>query len=239
MFWTESPTHPELPLGQLHVWRVHLVNLRPRACEFWSFLSSVERARAERFAFENDRQDYIVARGTLRLLLSRYLETEPSSVAILTAATGKPFAAESCNHQGFTFNLSHSHGLCLIAVGRGLELGVDVEKIRDDLPFMELAERYFAPAEIDTLKALEPRLRVLGFWLVWTRKEAYLKARGSGLSIPLDTFTVTASPVDLPNLVSEDAGRWTLFHLQPDEEFVGALVVEKPVPAVTHWAFKG
>ena len=239
MLWTEPAAHPDLPPSQVHVWRARLASLRPRAGELWAFLNAVERARAERFAFDSDRQDYIVARGTLRLLLSRYLETEPANVAILTAASGKPFAAESCNEKRITFNLSHSHGLCLVAIGQGLEMGVDVEKIREDVSFADLAERYFAPAEISTLGALEPNLRALGFWLVWTRKEAYLKARGSGLSESLDTFAVTADPAALPRLVSDDSDRWVLVHLEPGEDFVGALVAEKPLTSVTYWTFNG
>ncbi|HTS12529.1 MAG TPA: 4'-phosphopantetheinyl transferase superfamily protein [Candidatus Limnocylindrales bacterium] len=124
------------------------------------------------------------------------------------------------------FNLSHSHGLALVAICREREVGVDVELIRPEFGGEEIARRYFSQREVDELKRLPPELQAEGFFLCWTRKEAYIKAKGDGLHIPLDSFDVSLTPGLPPLLNSADGFRWSLRSLAPGAGYVGAVVSE-------------
>ncbi len=141
---------------------------------------------------------------------------------------GKPLLADETGASGLRFNLTHSHGLALLAVTRGREIGVDVERIRDNLEGEKLAERFFSPREVAALRSLPPELRREAFFHCWTRKEAYIKAVGKGLSLPLDQFDVTLHPGEPAALLatrhdSEEAQRWSMRSLAPGEGYVGAL----------------
>ena len=141
MQWIEPITHPSIHAGQVHVWRVDLARLRHRAADYRALLAENERLRADRFVSEIHREDYIAARGTLRILLAQYLKTQPSLVPIKVADEGKPYVGEPFDSQKLSFNLSHSQGLCLIAVGLNRALGVDLEKVRGDVSCASSAGR--------------------------------------------------------------------------------------------------
>ena len=124
------------------------------------------------------------------------------------------------------FNLSHSHGLAVYAFALGREVGVDVELIRPEFTGDDIAERYFSPRELAELRALSQDLRAEGFFNCWTRKEAYVKARGEGLQIPLKDFDVSLTPGEPPVLESGDISRWSLRSFEPAPGYVAAVVVE-------------
>ena len=157
-------------------------------------LSADEHARAERFYFQKDRERFMVARGLLRTVLGRYLNQEPSQLRFCYSPYGKPALATGSGRNTLRFNVSHSHGLALYAITCGRELGVDVELIRPELPDEEIAERFFSFQEVSGLRALPPNMRLEAFFNCWTLKEAYIKARGEGLSLPLDQFDVALVP---------------------------------------------
>jgi 4'-phosphopantetheinyl transferase len=224
--WADSPRKVDLRGGEIHVWRARLECDEPRIRRFEATLSSDEISRAERFHFPQDRSAYVICRGIMRELLARYLGRSASEHEFCYGPWGKPFLRQDNPSRSIQFNISHSQGWALLAFGIGRNLGVDVEFVRADVAVDELAERYFSVQEIAELKALPPPMRAEGFFLCWTRKEAYIKARGEGLQISLDSFHVSLTPGMPECLQSLDSSRWNLRSLNPDSGYVGALAAE-------------
>jgi 4'-phosphopantetheinyl transferase len=194
-------------------------------------LAADELERAERFHFEKDRQHFIAGRGLLRLILGHYLDTTPSQLRFHYSDYGKPALVLSPRQAPLNFNVSHSYGLALYAVTLGREVGLDVEKIRSDLEYEEIAERFFSPRESAVLLRLPTEVKPRAFFNCWTRKEAYIKARGEGLSLPLDQFDVSLAPGEPARLLDvrgdpQEASRWSLQALKPVSGYVAALAVE-------------
>jgi 4'-phosphopantetheinyl transferase len=219
-----------LPPDEVHVWRAELDLSPERVDALADVLIADERARAARFHFERDRHRWTVARARLRLLLARYLGGPPDRFRFALGAHGKPALARP-EDTDLRFNVSHSRGLALYAVSRGREVGVDVEGLRADFATDEIAERFFSPAERRALRAVPPELRCEAFFACWSRKEAYIKARGLGLAIPLDAFDVSLAPHEPAALLAtrDEPGetvRWSLEALTPGPGFAGAVVAE-------------
>lgn len=229
--WSSPPKTLRLDSDEVHVWRAALDLEAPRIQCLEQTLSIEERTRAERFHFQKDREHFMVARGLLRTILGRYLEMEPSQLRFCYGPYGKPSLARGSGSDGLRFNVSHSHGLALYAITLGQELGVDVEWIRPDFANEQIAERFFSPREIAALRALPTNMRLNGFFNCWTRKEAYIKARGEGLTLPLDQFDVSLTPGETAALLrsnghAKEVSRWSLFELAPGPGYVAALAVE-------------
>jgi 4'-phosphopantetheinyl transferase len=213
---------------------VWLADLEPGKTVVESYASTLttdERARAGRFHFPRDAAHWIVARGTLRAILSNRLRIEPRDVRFVYGEHGKPELAEPFAGSGLRFNLSHSGGLALCAVVRHCRVGVDIERFRPVPDLEAIAERTFSPRERETLRQLPPELRDEGFFNCWTRKEAYIKAIGKGLAHPLDRFSVSLAPGAPPRLETvdddpEEAQAWTLEAFVPSAGYAAALVVE-------------
>jgi 4'-phosphopantetheinyl transferase len=226
--WIAGPLAPAISDREVHVWKV---DLRGNASEtMLSLLSDDEQIRAARFHFGKDRECYRIAHGSLRLILGRYLNLPPAELHFGQTEFGKPFLTNN-ETSGLLFNMSHSGDFALIAVTREREVGVDVEFMRDGFATDEVAENFFSVAEIYTLTGLEPHLRTRAFFNCWTRKEAYVKARGEGLSMPLDQFDVSLAPgvpaMMLDNRLDKlEASRWTFHDLAVAPGYAGALAVE-------------
>jgi 4'-phosphopantetheinyl transferase len=210
----------------VHVWRVPLARTEAEIRRTREILSADEILRADRFYFQRDRDSFVAARGTLRLLLGGYLKRLPEELDFAYGAYGKPSLRQGSATPSLYFNVSHSHGLALMAFSLGRELGVDLESLRSDIASEEIAERYFSPHEVAELRSLPPALRTEGFFLCWTRKEAYIKAVGNGLQISLKTFDVGLKPSEPAYLRSVDSARWMLRSLRPAVGFVGAILAE-------------
>jgi 4'-phosphopantetheinyl transferase len=230
---------PALGASDIHLWRIRFSDLSPRVGELSVILSEAEKSRASRYVHASDGGKFIVGRATLRMILAGYLGRRADQIPIDIAEFGKPYVPKSMNNNGLTFNLSHSGDLCLLAVSFGREVGVDIEKIRDDLAVEELAIRYFARKEILELRALPAGLQRLGFFLCWTRKEAYVKARSSGLQIPLDQFEVSLTPDRPAELHGDLGGDWTVQSLDPGPGYVGALVAESAAISISYCDYIG
>ena len=216
---------------EVHVWRAALDDNPAQMDGMLRTLAEDERARAERFCFQRDRERFIVAHGVLREILGFYLNRAAQSVSFCYGYHGKPALARESGGNTIHFNMSHSHGLALYAVTRGREIGIDLEFIRENLEAEQLAERFFSQCEIATLRALPASLKQYAFFLCWTRKEAYIKARGEGLSLPLDQFDVSLIPGEPAALLrtqadSGEALRWSLKDLSIGSGYVSALAVE-------------
>ena len=237
---------------EVHLWFVDLHAPPGLLSHFFSLLSRDERERAERFRFDAHRRRYVVRRGFLRWLLGRYLGRPGDSLLFGYGAAGKPFLVReqqpSADPQEYlTFNLSDSEDVALYAFGHGVELGVDVEHLREMPDALSIADYSFSKKEQAALAALPPEQTSLGFFHGWTRKEAYLKAVGTGLAAPLDSFDVTLAPGEAPRMLTleGDAGRaarWYFEHFRPAENYIGALAIEGEPPTgggwrVGTWAF--
>lgn len=198
---------------RLEVWRVDLRREIPET-DCRRRLSATEWARAQRFRFPEHRRRYLTSHVALRDLLCARFGLGAAEIVFSENAYGKPALSAPI---GGVFNLSHSDEVALIALGSDGELGVDVEQCRS-LAHDDLARRNFSPAECEVLDRLAPARRLAGFFACWTRKEAYIKAKGMGLSIPLDAFTVEADPDRMPALIESrhapaDVGRFALWDL--------------------------
>lgn len=214
----------------VHVWRARLDVEPRRLAALQAVLAPEELERAERFVLERDRRRFVAARGMLRELLARYVGGRPESVAFAYGAYGKPALAEAPDPD-LQFNVTHSGELALYAFALGRRVGVDAEEIRTDTPSEDLARRFFSSPEVAALDSLAPSARRRGFFTCWVRKEAYLKALGEGLSVPLDGFSVSLRDGDPPALLetryaSAERDRWTLVELRPRRGYVAAVALE-------------
>jgi 4'-phosphopantetheinyl transferase len=206
-----APCEP-VPLreGEVHVWRCSLARRPDEVARLRELLATDEHTRADRYRFERDRSRYIVGRATLRLLLARYLGAEPGELEIGYGEFDKPYL-----DGGPSFNLSHSGPVALYAFAAAGELGIDVELDDADLSREHIAERFFSPAEVSVLRSLPAEVQPRAFLTCWTRKEAFIKARGDGLSLALDSFDVTLAPNVPSALVRtawcvEEPAAWTI-----------------------------
>lgn len=219
---------PPLAAGEIHIWRASQTVEPAILSRLHALLDAEEKARAERFVFQRDRDRFIVARGILRELLAAYIGCAPEQIGFEYGPQGKPSlrAGESETLGHMHFNASHSHGLAAFAFALDRELGIDVELIRSDFGGEEIAQRFFSRDEVAELMSLPPKARAEAFFFCWTRKEAYIKARGQGLQIPLTSFSVSLTPGQPEQLRAGDASRWELRSFQPREDYAGALVAE-------------
>jgi len=216
---------------EAHVWTALLSEVSGSLAVFDDLLSADERATAAHFLRPDDRCRYIAAHGILRQLLGQYQSMAPAGLVFDKNVFGKPELAPRAAGASFTFNLAHSDDViaCVVALGR--QVGVDVEAIRADLDVMELAESQFSPEETAALRSISPSERIDAFFRCWTRKEAFVKARGEGLGFPLSNFSVSFGATEPPGLqwVIDDPSapaRWSVFDFTPTPGYAGAVVIE-------------
>jgi 4'-phosphopantetheinyl transferase len=226
------PPHPlHLAENDVHVWRASLEIPLSSLEQFQPLLLDEEIERARRFYFEKDRRHWIVARAILRVLLGRYLDVEPQRLCFANNEYGKPLILFPIAGRRLHFNLSHSGDLALYAFAYDREIGVDVEQMCATINYEDLGKHFFSVHERTALRALPPDRQEEAFFLCWSRKEAYIKARGKGLSLPLDQFDVSLVPDEPARLLesreeSQATDRWSLSALFPGTGYAGALVVE-------------
>ncbi|MGH9943003.1 MAG: 4'-phosphopantetheinyl transferase family protein [Pyrinomonadaceae bacterium] len=232
---------------EVHVWQVSLDDGVSLLASLKKTLSIDELARAGRFRFRQDCERFIVARGVLRILIARYLKLEPAQLRFTYNRFGKPALtnADAREHHPATlrFNLSHSHGLALYAFTQGREVGVDVERIEGEKATQLIAEHFFSTAEVAALRTLPAHLRQTAFFNCWTSKEAYVKARGGGLSCDLRDFDVALVPGEPAALlctrdIHHEAARWSLHRLAPAPRYVATLAIENFDGRSTYRQFK-
>jgi 4'-phosphopantetheinyl transferase len=191
-------------------------------------LDEGERGRASRFVFERDRRRFIVAHRWVRILLGRCIGRSPESLRFVAGAHGKPALVDA--PFDLRFNLSHAGERALLAIARGRDVGVDIEQ-EQDIEVFDLASRFFAPSEVAALRGVESTERIPAFFRCWTRKEAFIKALGDGLSFPLDGFEVSVSDDQSPQLLRGGNGsgaldlpsRWRIVSLASEPGYAAAL----------------
>lgn len=224
------PKKVALGENEVHVWRSTLNLSGPQLKNLEQTLDEEEQRRANRFHFSRDREHFIVARGLLRIILSQYLGYEPSQLKFCYGPYGKPALTEQSGGGSLQFNLSHSSGMALYAVAHHRKIGIDLERVRADWASEEVAKQFFAPGEVAQLRAVPQSLWHQAFFHCWTRKEAYIKARGEGLSVPLDRFEVSLTPGKPAALLStkddpREVSRWSISELTVNSDYVAALAV--------------
>jgi 4'-phosphopantetheinyl transferase len=241
--WQIPPLHPILGGAAIHIWRTSLDVPPERVAALRDTLAADEQARAERFRFPIDRTRSIVARGLLRAIIARYLDREPATIAFQYSPTGKPSLRDTTESGDFHFNVSHADGVALYAISRGRAVGVDIERVRADMANERIAARFFSPREVAALRNLRPDLQSEAFFTCWTRKEAYVKARGVGITAGLDQFDVSLAPDEpaaiLANRDASEAHRpWSLYHLTPCPGYVGAVAAEGERHLLSCWQWQ-
>jgi len=238
--WRRGPASPVIWPNEVHVWKIDLS--APWSRENRETLSNDERVRARRFRFHTDGDRFIAARSSLRTILARYLWTRPAELKFGVNPFGKPHLVPGQDQLGLRFNLSHSHEMALLAVARNRDVGVDIEFMRRDFATDDIAQRFFSRSEVNQLESIASELKTKAFFNCWTRKEAYIKARGEGLSFPLDQFDVSFAPNAPAALLAnrrdrKEVSRWSFQALCPAPEYAAALAVEAGFSRMCLWNF--
>lgn len=224
------------PLGTVHLWLYSLTVSTERIEDLHGHLSGEERSRADRMRIAACRERFVAARGQMREILAAYLTSSPGSLEFTYGPHGKPSLAGEAAAI-LHFNLSHSGDLALIAINRECPIGVDIERAKPGRPFQRLSERFFSGIESSILCSLPQEEQESAFYACWTRKEAYLKAIGTGLATPLNAFVVSLLPGDPPALLSQaldpsETGRWNFTEIHVPEGYRAALATLWKEPAV-------
>lgn len=219
--------------SEIQVWRINL-DCQPFEPARWQAgLAAEERMRAADFKFARDQRRFIIRRAVLRQLLGKCLATSPLAVRMESGSNGKPAIAGQRGPEGIRFSCSHSGDWALIAIARGIEMGVDLERHRDLPDAEDLTRAFFSEVEIRALAALPATKKTAGFFNCWTRKEAFVKAIGLGLSFPLNQFAVSLAPdapaaiLSMPENIGESI-EWSMISLNVAPEYSAALAFAKP-----------
>lgn len=228
-----SAKHMELICSnEVHVWRVCIDSPTIQSESLVEILSADELARAARFRFERDQKRFMAARGILRKILGGYLEEHPQKIRFDYTSYGKPMLATDSAPNALRFNLSHAGAFVLFAVTYGNNIGIDMERIRDDVPIAQIAQRFFSLGENRSLERMDENKRKEVFFQYWTRKEAVLKAMGEGLSFPMEQLDVSLisgrvlSPITLLDGQRENSS-WYVQDLFPGRDYAAAIALEQ------------
>jgi 4'-phosphopantetheinyl transferase len=216
-----------IPEDEIHVFKASLDCSEEMLVLYKELLSVDERLKAKRFKFERDKKHYTAGRGTLRELLGRYLGESPSRIKFSYTDKGKPFLKNSA----VKFNIAHSGGMAVFALSSMHELGIDIEILKDKKDAVELAKRFFSEDEIKDLDSVPKEKLTESFFNCWTRKEAFIKALGKGLSYSLTDFSVSLRPGDEPRVKwikdkNEDINDWRMFDISIDDNYISSLAVK-------------
>ncbi|KJH72734.1 4'-phosphopantetheinyl transferase family protein [Aliterella atlantica] len=233
LMWQMPPQKLSLSQSEVHIWRVFLDRPAGSINQLAQTLSADEYARAERFYFERDKNRFIVARAALRAILGSYLSIAADKVQFCYGHRGKPALAQTHAQSRLCFNLSHSEELAVCAITRDREVGVDVEFIRPITEAEQIAKRYFSARENASFQALPNSDKQAGFFYHWTRKEAYLKAEGEGLSANCDRFDASVASEEAK--IQGTGDRWFLQGFTPAPNYIATVAVEGKGWEVTYW----
>lgn len=231
--WQHPSEKPILPGDRVHLWRAQLDLSACQIDSLATLLSTDETARANRFHFDTHRQRFIVARGILRLLLGHYLQIAPHDIEFQYSDRGKPFLAGS-KQDCLQFNLSHSQAYALYGFTYNHPIGVDLEYIKNALDAVKIAQRFFSESESKLTEEAAEEDRPMKFCQLWTAKEAYLKAVGTGLSGSLSSVEISLERDREPKLLAIEqdpsaAANWSLYSCFPTPDFLAAVAIAAPI----------
>jgi 4'-phosphopantetheinyl transferase len=238
--WLPAPEFLSLDPGWVHIFRLNLDYSQPLSSTDWKILTAQEQERASRFRNERHQQRFSYAHVQVHQILAAYLQVSPEEIEFSLGTYGKP---KLVNDDHLRFNLAHSAGMGLLAVGLGNEIGIDIEKPPGNLDHESIARQFFSPAEAAAITALPLDQQPPAFLACWTRKEAYMKARGGGFSIPLESFEVSVLPGEPITLFApvdnrEPNKEWNIFDINPGSGFTAALAVEGYLAGMKCWDWR-
>jgi len=235
--WSRQHQTQRLLNNEIHVWCASLEAPPARLEYLYSILSEDETNRAVRYCFERDRRHFIVRRGLLRHILSKYLGQSPCEFVFCYNSYGKPALVSTSGEHLLHFNVSHSGRLALYAITPCLEVGVDIELVRPVEDAKDIVKHFFSNQEKVDFITLPERMKQQAFYTCWTRKEAYIKARGEGLSYPLDKFSVSMIPNQPARLLQTngDNNKWSLRAILPGAGYVAAVVAKGHGWSIRYW----
>ena len=215
-------------IGSCEVWLIDKAVHSSQIQKYWAILSQEEKARADRFRFFKDKSCFVIARGILKNILAQYSGQSPEKITFSYGSYGKPY---SDAYPQLYFNVSHSENCIAIGFIRDHEIGVDVEKVKTDIEALEVAQSFFSKKEIARLKTVAPEHVYQCFFNCWTRKEAFIKAEGSGLSFPLDQFSVSLEDSTTAQLLetqwdNKEHLNWVLLPFTPAQGYIGAIAIK-------------
>jgi 4'-phosphopantetheinyl transferase len=238
--WQTTPDDLLLSPDYVDIWRCCVGLADDQIGELSSLLSAEEKARAQRLKIAEKQNQFVITRGRLRQILGKYLNSDPCAFKFEYATHGKPYLEERWQGHEILFNVSHSHNFVLIAMSLDHQLGIDIEKIQHDKDHTFLARRFFSKREQAELTALPEEIKRRAFYSCWTRKEAFVKAVGDGITYGLDTFDISVHPDETqPSLnihtnSTEDI-TWSVFNIPMDEDYMAALAVTGNTVSVRCW----
>ena len=226
-FWQQTPKTLDLSSNHIDIWLCHLKDLSKNIDEFYSLLAKDERERADKLKIEHKRKQYIITRGSLRQRLGSLTNLEPKDFMFEYMEHGKPILANDPRYTDITFNVSHSNDFSLIAITQKQVIGIDIEKINPDLDHQQLVTRFFSTTEQSEFQALPENIKAQTFCACWTRKEAFIKAVGDGVSYGLENFDVSVDPENQTPAIylhkhSEES--WSALNLPIDDDYMACLV---------------
>lgn len=224
--WTPAPAVLALTPDSIEIFRVPLEDLL--LAEYYALLSNAETHRAGQYASTRKAREFIITRGALRRVLAHALDQNPRAFCFEYEAQGRPYLADEIAHDGVNFSVSHSHDLALIALTRGRRVGIDIERVRPEVDHESLSRRFFSSAEYQALQCHHDGVRLRAFFAVWTRKEALVKATGTGIAGGLKAFDVSADPSRPAELLAArwedtDATDWLLTDIQADPDYLACV----------------
>jgi 4'-phosphopantetheinyl transferase len=237
------PSCFKLTVGEVHIWSVYLDQSDPIIAALTRILSDEEKKRAVRFLFPIDRKRFIVCRGILKMILGHYLKIDPNQLYFAYSSNGKPLISNSINSQNLRFNLSHSDSLALYAFTLCHEIGIDVEKIIRTPEMDQVAKRYFSENEYCIYRFLHGKKKKEMFYKYWTRKEAFIKAIGDGLTLPLESLDVSnvsdeTGKISMFEVVSQNVSQWYIHDLDINSGYEAAFAKEKQCSKLMSFQWK-
>ncbi len=239
MEWAKAPAGLQLSTAFIDVWRSPVDLPAEEIHEYHQTLSQEEQQRADKFTFPDKFEEYVVTRGLLRNALAHVLEQSPGSFKFDYTTEKKPCLGKKINHQSVTFNVSHSHGQVLVAVSLDRNIGIDIEKIRNNVEYEKLAKRFFSQAEYAALMQYKGD-QVAAFFATWTRKEAFVKAVGKGIVFGLAEFDVNIDPDEAPQMLvtrwdPDDVSTWQMMTIETESDYMATLVADGDVFETRLW----
>lgn len=221
--------------GTLHLWYVDVgAKLDNR---YYNLLSGEEKIKAGKYRFTRDQYMYITARAVLRILSGHYLKKDPIDIVFNYGPYGKPYFQDE---NSLMFNISHSGSKAILGFGKVSAIGVDIENIKDNFDVLGIAGKFFSKSEIKSLEETPQEEQNKAFFRCWTRKESFIKAKGDGLSLPLDSFSVTLDDDIKARLIEtkwnpSEKESWEIFSFVPDDKYIGAVSVKGKVQKIKYW----
>ncbi len=237
-----SDSLSDLASDALYVWCIRLDQSEAVVRTLEAHLCADEARRASRYRRDLDRTRYIVAHGALRELLAGYTRQTPRDISFGTTAKGKPFLVDDRGEQPFQFSLSHSGEWAVVGLALSVELGIDIEQIDPDVKAEAVAQRFFSRSESEALRNVPPEQRTIAFFSTWTRKEAYVKARGVGITDRLSSFSVSVDPERIPILLADSMDphgprHWRIYDLDVAAGYAAAIAAHGATHTIRmmHW----